>query len=69
MSKALLTNAWDLLVGADTATRLKVRSIAERQSTNDDTIESLKHIHENLRMRAAELVRGGIACPKDFQGM
>jgi hypothetical protein len=59
----------DLLVGADAALLLKVRSIAEKQSTNDDTIESLKYIHENLRMLAAELVRGGVACPEDFQGM
>jgi predicted Zn-ribbon and HTH transcriptional regulator len=61
----------DLLAHADAPTRLRVRSIVERQaaSATNNAIESLKEVHENLRMRAAELVRAGIATPEDFRGL
>ena len=61
----------DLLPLADESTRLRVRSFVERQlpSATDNAIESLKQVHENLRMRAAELVRAGVATPEDFRGL
>jgi hypothetical protein len=61
----------DLLARADEPPRLRVRSIVEKQgaSATDNAIESLKRVHENLRMRAAELVRAGFATPEDFQGL
>ena len=61
----------DLLAHADASTRVRVRTIVERQpvSATHDAIKSLKEIHENLRMRAAELVRAGIATPEDFRGL
>jgi hypothetical protein len=61
----------DLLACADGPTGLRVRSIVEKQgaSETDNAVESLKRVHENLRMRAAELVRAGFATPEDFQGL
>ena len=61
----------ELVARAEGANRLLVRSIIQWQVTiaTDNATESLKQIHENIRMRVAELVRAGVASPEDFQGL